>query len=384
MEAKEVKQEYLGSIFESTSFVEYAVEKVWSAAGASDEHARTVANCIVHGDRMGKVSQGIGVLEAVTMHLKSGALDIKAEPIIEKEGPSWVLFNGNRSTGHYALSKAMKRAIEKAKETGICMVMGYNHFDCGCFSKYSMMASEENMVAFATNNSVPLMTPRGGMQNVMSCPPFTCACPAGEENPIVVDVMLAETYDGDISKYYYAGEKMPKKILVDPVTGEITDDPSRFFEEIEGYGRISDCTAASTFDTQRLYAMNIFAEILTGILVPNAALPCEMPTVIADWLEPQEVTPVGASFAMVIDPAHFQPFGEFTKRADMYVRSIKDVKKADDCKEIFLPGERALERLKKTDEVEIYNNCWVPFVELAKEYKIDMDELKKEWLELNK
>ncbi len=373
------KEEYQGSRIEDSDFIEYAVKKVWEAAGASEDHAKAVANCIVHGDRMGKVSQGVGVLEAVTMHLKSGALDIKAEPVIEKEAPSYILMNGKKSTGHYTLTIGVKRAIEKAKENGICLLMAYDHFDCGCFSAYSMMAMKENMIAFASNNSVPLMTPRGGVENVMSCPPFTCACPTGEEEPIVVDVMLAETYDGDISKYYYAGEKLPRKILVDPNTGEITDDPAKFFEEIEGYGRISDCNAASTFDTQRLYAMNIFAEILTGIMVPNAVLPCEMPTVIADWLDPQPVTPVGGSFVIVIDPSHFQPYKEFTNRADKYVRSIKNVKKAPDCEEIFLPGERAQKRQKETSKVEVFNNCWVPFVEFAKENNVDIENLREEW-----
>ena len=101
---------------ESPDFLQFVYKQLWLAAGANDEHAEAVARAVSIGDRMGKLTQGMGVLDAIFITLETGDLDIHAVPECIAEGPSWVLFDGKQSSGYWTLTRAVSSAIAKAKE----------------------------------------------------------------------------------------------------------------------------------------------------------------------------------------------------------------------------------------------------------------------------
>lgn len=249
----------------NADFLEHCYKQLWMGAGASEEHARAVARNVSLGDRQGKIYQGMGVLEAILIPLQAGILDIKAEPEIESEGPTWVLYNGNKSSGYYTITKMTEKAIEKAREYGIAIAYGYNHNDAGSFFGFTSLALEQGMFAMTSNNSVPLSAPYGGRDFAMSVPPFDAACPGGEELPLVTSTKLCEGYDADITEALLNDTKLKAKLIVDPETGELTDDVKPYASLIEGYGRVSDCTAPWIFSNPRLYSLNIWNEVMTAI-----------------------------------------------------------------------------------------------------------------------
>ena len=113
----------------NAEFLHYCLKRIWMAEGASEEHGNAVADALMVGIRQGKLNQGLGVYEAIDMANQQGMLDIKAEPEIIKEGPTWAVYDGKRSTGYYTLTKMANTAIAKAKEHGISIVFGSNHND---------------------------------------------------------------------------------------------------------------------------------------------------------------------------------------------------------------------------------------------------------------
>ena len=122
---------------ENPDFLQFLYKSLWSAAGASDEHAEAVARAVSIGDRMGKLTQGMGVLDAIFITLETGDLDIKAEPQCVAEGPTWVLFDGKQSSGYWTLTRAVNAAIDKAKEHAVAIAMARNHNDArGLFCLY--------------------------------------------------------------------------------------------------------------------------------------------------------------------------------------------------------------------------------------------------------
>ena len=138
---------------ENVEFIEYMIKRYWQAAGASKPHAEAMARAIGFAHRQGKLNQGLGVFEAPILTLMTGNLDIKAEPEIIKEGASWAVYDGKRSSGQYTLTLMIKTAIDKARETGIAYVMGSNHNDGGSFAAYTWLAYEQDMAVLAANNS---------------------------------------------------------------------------------------------------------------------------------------------------------------------------------------------------------------------------------------
>jgi len=170
------------------NFLQHAYEVVWKAAGASEEHAAVVARSVALADRMRKYRQGLPVFEYLFLALEVGNLDIKSTPETVSEGPTWVLVDGNRSSGHWALTVATKLAIKKARESGVGVGMARNHWDTGMIHAYTSLAVEQDMFAMATNNTGPHVSPWGGMEHKLPASPFCAAVPGGEEPPLVTDI----------------------------------------------------------------------------------------------------------------------------------------------------------------------------------------------------
>ena len=112
------------------------------------------------------------------------------------------------------------------REYGIAIAMDCNHNDAGSFYTYTSLAIEQDMMAIATNSSVPLTAPWDGRENKISGAPFSAATPGGEEYPLVANIACIEVNDGNWSEAAYNGTRLPVKCMVDPDTFELTDDPA--------------------------------------------------------------------------------------------------------------------------------------------------------------
>jgi LDH2 family malate/lactate/ureidoglycolate dehydrogenase len=366
----------LDTIEEDPDFLEHCYRQVLLALGFSDEHATIVASCISDGDRNAKLTQGMGVFEIPVLLARTGTMDVTATPEIVDEGPTWVVIDAKRSSGQWADTMAMEATIAKAREHAIAIGFVRDFNDAGAFGTYVRMAAREGMMAIATNNSLPLVSPWGGMENVLSGAPFAAATPGGEHPPIVSDLQAVEVHDGDLSQAYFQGKKLKGDFLVDPDTGELTDDPAPYFKQMEDYGRISDCTAPSVFGTPRMYAFNLFTEMLAGIINPGARLSPEIAGPPSYWLEPRDEALTGGACVLVIDPSHWMPSDEAGKRSDRLVDAVKGAKRRPGVEEIFLPGERGWRTMETGGSVQLLPAHWESFVQIVESVDLSIDGLR--------
>ena len=364
---------------ENVEFIEYMVRRYWQAAGASKPHADAMARAIGFGHRQGKLNQGLGVFEAPILTHMTGNLDIEAEPEIVREGASWAVYDGKRSSGQYTLTLMIKTAIEKARQTGISYVMGANHNDGGSFAAYTWLAYEQDMAVLAANNSPPLAAPFGGMENKLAVPPWDGIIPSGDEEPIWMSTKLGEFYDADVAEAYLQNKKMKGKWLIDPETGEVTDDPKPYFVQIKGMGRVSDYTCAGQIEHPRTYVQNLFMEGLTAVVNPIGRLSPHVPT-IASFAEEQDYPSVGGSFFIVIDPSAFGPIEAVKEKADEFARIVKNTTPRPG-KSVRMPGAGAFRRMVSgSTEVEVLENHWAPFWEKAEQnYGLTEEQLRKDF-----
>jgi L-2-hydroxycarboxylate dehydrogenase (NAD+) len=367
------------TLTENVEFIEYMVKRYWLAAGASEAHADAMAYVIGFAHRQGKLNQGLGVFEAPILTLMTGNLDIEAEPEILNEGPAWAVVDGHRSSGQYTLVKMANIAIEKARETGVAYVMGANHNDCGSYAAYTWLAYQQNMAALASNNSPPLAAPFGGMENKLAVPPWDGIIPSGEEEPIWMSTKLAEFYDADVATAYLQGRKMKGKWLIDPETGELTDDPRPYFVQIEGMGRVSDYTAAGQIAHPRTYTQNLFMEGLTSIINPIGRITPHVPR-IAEFAQKADYPSVGGSFFMAFDPSVFGPIDNVKAKADDFASIIKNTKPRPG-KSVRMPGAKGYKTLMSGNtEVLVLENHWAPFWEKAESnYGLTEEQLRTDF-----
>jgi len=367
---------------ESVQFLYYAIKRVWTAAGASDEHGHYVADAITFAHKQGKLNQGLGVYEAIDIALAMGLLDIEAKPTVVDDGPTWATVDGNRSSGYWCLNIMADLAIEKAREYGIAIVFGGNHNDAGSFARYVYKAYENDMMGIASNNTVPLAAPFGGMQNRLSCPPFDAIVPSGDRPPIWTSVAMAEFYDADVSEAVLHNKPLKGKWLIDPQSGELTDDVKPYAEPIEGYGRVWGCSAAGQLDEPRTYAMNMWIEAMTAIInpigIPSTALPSVEEVVAVD--STNKTPTVGGSYYLCIDPSKFGPIAEVKARSDAYVSAIEECPPRPGHS-VRVPGSKGYAFLKDGAEtVDVLLNHWDPFfVNIAGRYGLDEKTLRAEF-----
>lgn len=371
---------------ENLAFLEYAISRVVVAAGGSEEHARCVAEAIGFAHIQGKLNQGLGVYEVLDLSLNVGVLDMSTTPEVVDEGPAWAVVDGKGSSGYYTLNIMADVAIEKARTSGIAIAYGGNHNDAGSFASYVYKAFREDMLAVSSNNTPPLAAPFGGMENVLSCPPFDSIVPTGNEPPIWASLKFAEFYDADISEAVLHNKPMQGKWCIDPETGDVTDDARPYAQPYEGYGRVWGYSCGGQIETPRTYALNLWNEAMTAIINP-LGIPANKISDTDDYQRAlDDGTPatatVGGSYYLCINPAVFGPIGAVKERADSFVSEIRQ-SKTRPGQRIRIPGETAYNNIQNgNQDVEVLTNHWQPFFEnIAGKYGMTEESLRSDFQE---
>jgi L-2-hydroxycarboxylate dehydrogenase (NAD+) len=359
------------------AFLSFALQRVCEAAGMTAIHASYVADAIVFAHLQGKLNQGLGVYEALDIALQAGVFDVQATPECINEGPAYSVFDGNRSSGYYTLNLMAESAIAKAASSGIAISFGGNHNDAGSFGRYVYLAHERGMMAFSSNNTVPLAAPWGAMQNRLSCPPFDAIGPSGEEMPVWISTKFAEWYDADISEAALAQKPLKGHWLIDPESGDLSDDASHYAKPIDGYGRVWDCEAAGQLGEPRTYALNLWNELLSAIINPVGVPVTELPT-IADYEAGNAAPSVGGSYYIAIDPSVFGPMAAVLKKSDQFVRDVRSAPPRPGHS-VRLPSQRAYDNLMGVaHQVPVMTAHWEAFFNtIASRYHLSEESLRQ-------
>ena len=365
----------------NADFLRYCLKRTWMAEGASEEHADAVANALMIGIRQGKLNQGLGVYEAIDLTHKMGALDIHAEPEVVNEGPTWAVVDGKRSSGYYTMTKVAQTAIAKAKEHGISIVFGYNHNDAGSFGSYTWLAHEQDCVAQTSNNSVPMCSPLGGMGNTIAVPPLDAIGPSGDKPPVWMSTKLCEWYDADTAQAVLQGTKLRGDYVIDPDTGELSNDLAPYASPVEGYGRVYDQTCFQNLHEPRVYMLNLWNELLTAIINPGGTITPEVPT-LTDFVDGKaETTSVGGSYYICIDPSKFGPLADVKAKSDRFAQAVEDTKPLPNSRGCRMPGSAGWKSLRSNaEEVEVLASHWEPFFKTqAGRHGWTEESLRKDW-----
>jgi LDH2 family malate/lactate/ureidoglycolate dehydrogenase len=325
----------------------------------------------------------MGWLEVPYAAYMKGGLNLAASPEVTVDGPGFTVIDGDGASGAYVLTLMAEAAIEKARTQGIAISFGGNHNDGGNFGNYAYMAYENDMVAFTSNNSIPLASPFGGKELLLGCPPFDGIIPSGDEPPIWMSTKLAEFYDGDVGNAVRQGKKLKGKWAIDPETGELTDDVAKYAVPIEGgefFGRAYAYTCGQQFEHPRTYAQNLFNEGLSSIINPLGKLPWNIIGEDCNDLTQFGTRPtVGGSFYIAINPAAFGDINTVKQKADEFVKKLKE-SKTRPGKSIRVPSENGYKKLiSQAEEVDVLDNYFDPFWKMCEREGLSKEQLEKDF-----
>ena len=356
------------------------------AEGASSDHAVAVADALLIGLRQGKLNQGLGVYEAIDIPLQLGLLDIKAEPEMVDEGPSWAVYDGKRSSGSWTLTKMAHTAIAKAKEHGISIVFGGNHNDAGSFGAYTWLAYQADCVAQTSNNSVPMCAPLDGMDNTISVPPFDAIGPGGNKPPVWTSTKFCEWYDADTSQAVLQGTKLSGDYVIDPDTGDLSNDLAPYAIPVPGYGRVFDQSCFQQLSGPRVYQLNLWNEMMSAIINPLGVIAPEIPS-LGDFVDKSaDGTSVGGSYYICIDPSQFGPLAAVKAKSDRFAAAVEGTRARPGRPSPRMPGAKGWRSLmEQADTVEVLESHWEPFFQTqAGRHGFTEESLREDWTETQK
>lgn len=298
--------------------------------GVSKKDAETTADALVTTDMFGVFSHGTKNLYQYILKMQEGGLDPKAVPVVEAQGPAWAIVNGNAAIGMVSSCRAMKLAIEKARECGIAYVGVKNSCHFGAAGYYANLAAKEGMVGLAMSNTDPNMSIPGSAGVALGNNPFSFAAPLKNGKSVFLDIALSNVAALKVVMAREKGAAVPDTWLIDS-DGNPTTDPSRFPGE----------SFLQPMAAHKGYGLAVMVEILASVIT-SAGLMSD----VASWnLDLAAKNNAGHAF-VAIDIGSMLPREVFEERMERMAKELKNAPKAKHADRIFLPGEMEWERFE--------------------------------------
>ena len=324
------------------------------AWGASEEEAAIVSDGVLTAAQWWHPGQGQGLEKffRYQRRVHGGGIIPAVEMTWLRDGPSFALLDAAKGFGYVAAQRAMNRAIEKARETGIAIVgvRHSNHF--GIAGYHALQAAKAGLIGWAFTNAAPEMAPWGSALPVLGTNPWGFAIPRAETHAIVLDMALTMSGKGMMRWYEREGRPMPAnwaltadgRETTDP--GAARDGPMLPIGEYKGYGLslVSDVLAGVM--TGALFGMNVF----------------------------QDDSNFDVGHIMVaIEPQAFLTEAEFQERLEQLVAEVKAAPALDPQRPILLPGEIEFKRMeeRQRDGIPVARETVDGLRELARALAVD-------------
>src|ERR1700710_861251 len=315
------------------SFIQEAMMKL----GLPETDAATVATLMAEADLQGSDGHGVSRLPQYARRIRAGGFNVRPNIRVAREQVSTALLNGDNGMGHLVMKRAAEIAIEKARTTGIAWVSSQFSNHAGPASLYARMPLAHDMIGlyFAVGNANHL-PPWGGLDMLLSTNPIAAAIPAGDENPIILDMATTVAAYGKVKTKALRGETMPVGWMIDRLGKPLTD-PKRADE-----GMLLPLGGMEA--GYKGYGLAMIFGLLAGTL-GGAAMGRD---VIDFNHDDDSVTNTGQAIA-AINITAFGDVTTFKRSVDGLVRDFRNSQRMPGVDRIWVPGERSHEtRLKRT------------------------------------
>jgi delta1-piperideine-2-carboxylate reductase len=123
-------------------------KKTLLANGCDDETASILSDLIRNAERDGSISHGLFRLPAYVSGLKSGKINGKGKPEINKISPSVIKVQGNNSLAPVVLSKGLPELSKAAKENGVAVLAINNSHHMAAMWPETEKLAEEGLSCF--------------------------------------------------------------------------------------------------------------------------------------------------------------------------------------------------------------------------------------------
>lgn len=299
---------------------------VLTALGATAEEAAIVSDGVVTASLWYHPGQGQGLekLFRYERRVREGGIRPGVEMTWVREAPAAALLDAASGFGYVAGHRAMTRAVEMAKRTGIAMVgvRHSNHF--GIAGYHARLAAEAGLIGWVFTNARAEMAPWGSAKPVLGTNPWGIAVPRPDGHPLLLDIALTMSGKGMMRWYQRTGRPMPASWAL-TADGRETTDPG---EAMDG--------PLLPIGAYKGYGLSLVSDVLAGVM--TGAL------FGLDVFQDEANYDVG-HVMMAVDPHVFLGREAFEARLATFVAQVKSAPPIDPAEPVRLPGELEHERM---------------------------------------
>ncbi len=310
------------------------VKRIFAGSGLASEAAAIEADVLCWANLHGVDSHGVVMVPWYLENLKKGVMNPKPNIAIEKETGSTLLIEADRALGPVVTVFAMKKAIQKAVDSGICVSFIRNVTHQGAIGYYSLLAAKSDMAGIIFTCNPPNMAPWGARAVGVHNSPISIAVPGEVRDPILLDMATSVVAGGKINLALEKQTSIPEGWALDKF-GKPTTDPIKAAILLPAGGAKGSGLALM---------LECLSSILMGnpLLEPNIEIPDEanMDSSGEKIKRPVFMNKhIQNSVVMAINIGQFTNIAEYKTNIDNLISKIKALPKADGFSEIFVPGE---------------------------------------------
>ena len=345
--------------------------------GVPRADAEICADVLLESDKRGIESHGVNRFKPVYL---DRILDGIQNPItnfeIIKETPTTAVVDGHDGMGQVIGYKAMKMAIDKAKEYGMGMVVVRNSCHYGIAGYYPSMACREGCIGMTGTNARPSVAPTFGVEGMFGTNPLTIGIPTDEEFDFLIDCASSITQNGKVEYYERIGEDVHPGTIIG-IDGEpIEGDAGVALKKIRS-GTAALTTLGGIGEAlggYKGFGYAMVVELLSAVLQDGAygkALDGK------DENGEKSAYHLG-HFFIAIDTNHFLGEELCRKKAGDILRAVRASKKAPGQDRIYTAGEKEhLVRLARHDGVPINESVQKEIIEVRD--RLGLTQYKFPW-----
>ncbi|MFC0272603.1 ureidoglycolate dehydrogenase [Metabacillus herbersteinensis] len=289
-------------------------------AGLNSEHAKKVAEVLVHADLRNVNSHGVLRTEHYVNRLQAGGINPNPSISFHKTGPVTGVADGDDGFGHVIGDIAMQHAIDMAKENGIGMVTVKNSSHCGALSYFVQKAAEQNLIGMAMSHTDKIVVPFGGKESFLGTNPMAFGVPAKKNKPFILDMATSNAALGKILQYKEEGKEIPSDWGVDE-NGETVTDPTKV-------------VSLSPFGGPKGYGLSLIVDIFSGLLA-GAAFGPHISKMYGDLDKKRKL----GHYFCAINPSYFTNTDVFLEQMDQMMDELRNAPPAPGFSQVFVPGD---------------------------------------------
>lgn len=303
--------------------VRRAAQDFLVAAGLEAAGAQAVVEVQLESSLRGQPTHNLRDLRRYAARLKKGTLNGRPHIRVERQTAFSALIDGDNAPGQWVATVAMEKAIEKAKASGLGLVLARrsNHF--GAAGHYPWLAVRQGLIGLCTTNGPLILAPTGGVTPTFGNNPIAVGIPNPDGTPVILDMALSVAPRGKIGLQLRQGRPLEEGWILDEHGRPSTD--------------LADLAAglAVPIGEHKGYGLALVMEMLAGVL-SGAGF---------GWAHSREAAKSQASHAdtghlfLVIDPEVFQARALFQGRVAQLLEQVKGGRRAPGVDEILIPGE---------------------------------------------